>query len=83
MSADNYLLIRRHPKGGFAVLDGCASHDGVPTVQDGSIQFRTIQDAVDWTSSDEAGWTEYGTHIHEECNAITIVQSPFDLDPLS
>lgn len=80
MSADNYYVIRRHPNGGFTAVMGCASVEEDPEVCPEHHQsFPTVQKALDSVNSPD-DWTEYGTHIHAECEVITTHVSPFDIE---
>lgn len=63
MSADNYYLIRKHPKGGYAAVMGFASDDATPGVRQSHQQFKTFEDAVLWASEQ---YSEYGVSIHRE-----------------
>jgi hypothetical protein len=70
MSADNYYMLRRHPKGGFACVMGFMSDDAEPNADENSQQFETIEEAVVWYGQLEDGSffavAEYGLHIHSE-----------------
>jgi hypothetical protein len=64
MSADNYYVIRRHPAGGFAAVQGFASEDSEPRARMDHQQFKTIDEAEDMAHNE---YTEYGVRIHPEC----------------
>jgi hypothetical protein len=74
MSADNGYIVRVHPKGGFAVVDYCASivdeegydtPDGYPLVEGNPVIYPSIQTALD-----HDGYSEYGTHLDAEVKKI-------------
>ena len=72
MSADNYWVVRAVEGGRFAVVMGFASDDydesgGYPAVGSSDRRFSSLDDALAWTLSDEAGFTEYNTVVHPEC----------------
>ena len=69
MSADNYYVIRRHPHGGYAAVMGFASTAEEPKARPDHQSFSTLGAALDFANSE---YSEYGTSIHSECNAITI-----------
>lgn len=70
MSADNFYLIRKHPLGGYAAVQGFASdvddndEQIMPEAEITDTQFSTWQKAFDWASFQYA---EYGLDIHPEC----------------
>lgn len=66
MSADDGYIIRKHPKGGFALVHYFQSmlELGWPPAGVHMRQHPTVQAA--WTESD-SDWTEYGVTIHPEC----------------
>lgn len=71
MSADNYGLIRNHPKGGFAALMGFASCDGAPVAEESDPQFDTIDAALASIADD---YFEYGISVHAECERTLALQ---------
>ena len=74
MSSDNYYLIRRHPKGGFAAVHAfmSSSDDGwTPQATDQHPQFDTI-DAAILSAADD--YTEYGTQVHTECRTEAVLR---------
>ena len=84
MSADNYYLLRKHPKGGFALVMGFASDDETPSVGEEQESFPTMEaalkefsDGQKWEDSGEGGWPpyycEYGLTPHPECFEETSV----------
>lgn len=70
MSADNYFLVRRHPAGGYALVQGFASdvdesgdeHD--PDVETRDPQYATVDDAF---AAGLREYSEYGVSVHPEC----------------
>lgn len=74
MSADNFYLIRLHPKGGFAAVMGFASDDNQePPAREDYQQFDTVRDAVNWACGE---YTEYGVSIHRECDPFIQALTP-------
>lgn len=68
MSADNYYVVRRHPKGGFTYVMGFASDDQPDlTVSEKHPRFPDLWEAYAAASSEYA---EYGVQIHEECQTV-------------
>lgn len=72
MGAESYWIVRKVEDGRFAVVMGLESEDysgsgGYPSVDDSVKRFDTVGEAVDWTLSDDAVGTDYGTIIHPEC----------------
>jgi len=65
MSADNFYLIRKHPKGGFTFTQEFASNDGYSDVRPTNMQFDSVDAATNAAIAD--GYTEYGLTIHSEC----------------
>lgn len=65
MSSDNFYLIRKHPKGGYAAVMGFASCDDLPEVAEKHEQFESIEDALVWAADEYA---EYGVTVHPECH---------------
>lgn len=65
MSADNIMIVRYHPKGGFGVAMGFLSDDNYmdATVHEGSEQFPTPQAAMRFA---ETQYSEYGETYHPE-----------------
>lgn len=73
MSADNYYIIRRHPKGGFSAVMGFESNDDTPVVREDHLRFDTMRDAEVYASGE---YTEYGIQIHPECyESVTALDS--------
>lgn len=68
MSADNYYVIRKHPFGGYAAVQGFASDEETPEATEKHQQFETLSDAILWT---EGEYIEYGVSVHPECNKPT------------
>lgn len=68
MSADNYYVVRLHPKGGFTYVM-CFASDENPdlTVSDRHPMFPDLWEAYAAASSEYA---EYGVQIHDECRAV-------------
>lgn len=70
MSADNFFVVRRHPKGGFALVMGFASdvdeagEERAPEVDHGHHRYATIDEAV---ADGLAEYSEYGVSVHPEC----------------
>jgi hypothetical protein len=64
VSADNFWLVRRHPRGGFSPVMGFASDDDVPEVHHRAPSFDSPEDALVSVLDD---WAEYGHSIDEEC----------------
>lgn len=70
MSSDNFYIIRRHPKGGFAAVMGFASdiddqgNEITPDVPASAQSFSTLSDALNWAINE---YSEYGVSVHEEC----------------
>lgn len=65
MSADNYYVVRKHPKGGFTFVQAFASDDDpdlTPRITDQ--QFFNIAEAFHAAQSE---YSEYGTEIDPEC----------------
>ena len=79
MSADNFFVLRRHPKGGFAWVMGFASGESSTAytgpVREDAEQFETIEAAVtDYNNGKEwqseylpKYYSEYGMEIAQEC----------------
>jgi hypothetical protein len=68
MSADNYLLVRRHPDGGFGVTMGFASNDEEPEVDAFSTRYDSVTEALFAAHKQEQeDVIEYGTRVHPEC----------------
>lgn len=63
MSADNYFIIRKHPKGGYAVVMGFSSNPQVPRATQKHYSFNTVSEALDAATE----YSEYGVHVHSEC----------------
>lgn len=67
MSADNFMVIRRHPNGGYAAVMGFMSvdyEDGYPEATTRDTSFPTVAEAEAYADS---SYCEYGTSIHPEC----------------
>lgn len=82
MSADNFFVLRRHPKGGFAWVMGFAS-DGeagayTDPVRENAERFETVEAAVtDYNNGQEwregyypKYYCEYGMEISQECYEV-------------
>lgn len=76
MSADNYYLIRKHPKGGFALVNCFASDESPPPeATEKQESFPTIDAAMTAFALGqefEGGhypryYCEYGLQMHLEC----------------
>lgn len=67
MSADNYLLIRRHPRGGYAIVTGFASDQYARQARYGDAEYATLSSAVIAAQRimDEEVY-EYGMQIERE-----------------
>ena len=64
MSADNYNVIRYHPRGGYTYVMAFASdEDPDLSVSEDSPQYRTLLGALRAADED---YTEYGTSVHSE-----------------
>lgn len=67
MSADNYLLIRKHPNGGYAVVMGFASDEYAPEVPLNHPSYPTLDAALIAAYHEEQEEVvEYGISIHHE-----------------
>ena len=77
MSADNFYVLRRHPKGGFALVMGFASTESLDVyVRDHHTQFASIREALrafsegqDLVNDEEMYpeyYCEYGLRVHPE-----------------
>lgn len=66
MSADNYYVVRNHPKGGFGYVM-CFDSDPhrLRDISGYAPQFPTIREAIEAAARDD--WTEYGIQVHPEC----------------
>jgi hypothetical protein len=64
MSADNYFLIRKHPLGGFALINASASDDRKPRAHKGHTQYTTVEAALKVA---RASYFEYGGSVDDEC----------------
>lgn len=67
MSADNALVIRTHPNGGYAVIMEFLSNNGVRNVTDRDISYPTLEAAM-FAADEECrtGIVEYGIRLHSE-----------------
>lgn len=84
MSSDNGYVIRKHPNGGFAAVDYCASiacedgydtPDGYPLATGREEQFHTIKAALDACANstnwmEDPYYSEYGAHLDKDCRDI-------------
>lgn len=70
MSADNFYIVRKHPFGGFAAVQGFASdvdendEQIYPEVNVTDQQFKSIGEALNWAVIQ---YSEYGVDVHPEC----------------
>jgi hypothetical protein len=64
VSSDNYYIIRKHPKGGFAAVMGFASDDTDPVARDSDRRFDSIESAFVYGTHE---YSEYGVSLHPEC----------------
>ena len=64
MSADNYYVIRKHPQGGYAAVQGFASDENMPEANSGYESFVSINEALNEANKD---YSEYGVSVHKEC----------------
>ena len=77
MSADNFYIIRNHPKGGFAAVQGFASDTDdndeqiYPEVSVNDREFRTISEALEFAMNE---YSEYGVDIHPECTSKSVIK---------
>lgn len=63
MSADNYYVIKKHPKGGYAAVMGFASNEALPEVRDRHRSFVTVEQAISWATNE---YSEYGVSVDPE-----------------
>jgi len=63
MSADNYFIVKKHPRGGYAAVMGFASDDWEPTVHVDQPQYLTVEDALKSAMHLDS---EYGVSVHPE-----------------
>lgn len=79
MSADNYYVLRKHPKGGYCFINRFMSDDRVecPTPKPDAERFPTMTDAMaawhkgqEWDDAEPGMYpkyyNEYGLDIHPE-----------------
>ena len=77
MSSDNFYVVRKHPFGGFAAVQGFASdvddndEQIMPEAQITDHKFNTISEALSWAGYQYA---EYGVDIHPECEPKSVVK---------
>ena len=70
MSADNFYIVRKHPFGGYAAVQGFASDVDdndmqiYPEAEVTDQQFKSIGEALNWAVSQ---YSEYGVDVHPEC----------------
>ena len=74
MSGDNYFVVRKHPNGGYGLVQGFTSDDEMgqklSTVKSENRSWPTVLEAMN-----AAPASEYGTEIHSECNVITATKT--------
>jgi hypothetical protein len=80
MSADNYYVVRKHPRGGFALVMGFMSDDHPDlSVEVDQESFPTVAAAIeeydngqDWdnVSGYPKYYAEYGLSVHAECDML-------------
>jgi hypothetical protein len=76
VSSDNYLLLRKHPLGGFCVIDASASDDRTPVAMPDHQKYETLQEA---RVAARDMYSEYGMAVHPECDDDLEVVIPKDL----
>lgn len=64
MSADNYYVVRKHPKGGYTYVTGFLSDDD-PDLSVRSKHPR-YDSALEAYREASRGYSEYGVRFHEE-----------------
>ena len=78
MSADNYFVVRKHPKGGYTYVTGFESdkenwdshlHVNIP-VTDNHFNYPTYKEALAAALED---YSEYGVTTHPECEEQELV----------
>lgn len=62
MSADNYMIIDKHPLGGYGAEMGFASDEDQAVVTEKSLRFDTLQEARKYA---ESQWLEYGYSVED------------------
>ena len=63
MSADNYYVIKKHPKGGYAAVMGFSSDEATRDALKSDYSFPTPAQAFSWAMDEHA---EYGVHYGPE-----------------
>lgn len=72
MSSDNFYIVRKHPFGGFAAVQGFASdvdendEQIYPEASVTDKQFKTIGEALNYAVTE---YSEYGVDVHPECES--------------
>lgn len=67
MSVDNYYVVRRHPEGGYVILQGFESDNGFNVdleVENDLPRFDTLSEARSVATS---MFAEYDALVHPEC----------------
>jgi hypothetical protein len=77
MSADNFYIVRKHPFGGYAAVQGFASdvddndEQIYPEANVTDQQFKSIGEALNWAVME---YSEYGVDVHPECESKSVIR---------